>query len=131
MPQNVTRQRPCPICGKPDMCFFDVRQDGAKVIVCGRIRQDMVNGHDGKDYKMLPQKKSSSYTLYVDYADDLERFEEKRKLITDTVLSPGRALFRLPACPRWMKYGSMIRISYSRYPMKSLMPSYAPGWKRI
>lgn len=79
MPQNVTRQRPCPICGKPDMCFFDVRQDGAKVIVCGRIRKDMVSGHNGRDYKMLPQKKISNYATYVDYEDDLVRSEEKRR----------------------------------------------------
>lgn len=79
MPQNVTRQRPCPICGKPDMCFFDIRKDGVKVIVCGRIRRELVNGYDGKDYKMLPQKKLTSYSTYVDYEEDLARSEERRR----------------------------------------------------
>lgn len=79
MPQNVTRQRPCPICGKPDMCFSDIREDGVKVTVCGRIQQDMVHGHDGRAYKMLPHKKVSGYTLYVDYDEDLVRSEERRR----------------------------------------------------
>lgn len=79
MPQNVTRQRPCPICGKPDMCFSDTRPDGVKVFVCGRIQREKVDGHDGRAYKMLPQKSSSSYTLYVDYEDDLVRSEERRR----------------------------------------------------
>jgi len=79
MPQNVTRQRPCPICGKPDMCFSDIRQDGVKVTVCGRTQQDMVNGHDGRLYKMLPKKAVTNYTIYVDYEDDLIRSEERRR----------------------------------------------------
>lgn len=79
MPQNVTRQRPCPICGKPDMCFSDIRGDGIKVTVCGRVRQEVVNGHDGRTYKMLPQKKESSYALYVDLEEDLIRSEERRR----------------------------------------------------
>lgn len=79
MPQNVTRQRPCPICGKPDMCFSNIRQDGVKVSVCGRIRQEIANGYDGRTYKMLPQKKTSNYAIYVDYEEDLVRSEERRR----------------------------------------------------
>ena len=79
MPQNVTKMQPCPICGKPDMCFSDIRTDGMKVRVCGRIARDMVAGYDGKTYKKLPSKSSSAYSQYVDAMEDLVRSEERRK----------------------------------------------------
>lgn len=78
MPQNVSKQHPCPICGKHDYCFSNDKGADGIIRVCGRVRQDMVNGTDGRVYKMLPSK-SSEYTSYVDYEDDLIRKEQRRK----------------------------------------------------
>lgn len=79
MPQNVTKMQPCPICGKPDMCFSDVRADGTRVRVCGRIARDVVAGYDGRTYKKLPSKNGSAYSQYVDAAEDLARSEARRR----------------------------------------------------
>ena len=78
MPQNVSRTNPCPICGKPDMCFSNDRGTDGIVRVCGRIHKDMVQGFDGRAYKMIPSK-NSQYTSYVDYEEDLKRQEQRRK----------------------------------------------------
>lgn len=79
MPQNVNKIHPCPICGKPDMCFSNDRGTDGIFRVCGRIRQDMVNGHDGRLYKRLPSKTHSTYSVYVDYEQDRIRAEARRK----------------------------------------------------
>jgi len=78
MPQNVSRTNPCPICGKPDYCFSSDRGADGIVRVCGRVHQDMVNGFNGRVYKMIPSK-NNTFTSYVDYEEDQIRFELKRK----------------------------------------------------
>lgn len=80
--RNVSRDNPCPICGKPDMCFYNDRFEKGIVRVCGRVSKDRVNGFDGRTYKMIGTPSTNSigtYTRYVDEVEDQIRDEERRK----------------------------------------------------
>ena len=69
MLQNVTKFNPCPICGKPDMCFStNSLKTGDLLRICGRIdlgKGQVVRGRDGCMYICVSTK--NGYTSFVDY----------------------------------------------------------------
>lgn len=65
---EVTRHRPCPICGKPDWCCFGRFTSGMEYVVCKRIddvREDVI-GHDGKLYKFLGLTKEGGNAKFME-----------------------------------------------------------------
>ncbi len=53
---EVTRHRPCPICGKPDWCCFSHSATGREIVVCKRTSGEQCAdtvGTDGRLYKFL------------------------------------------------------------------------------
>lgn len=83
---RVTRNRPCPICGKPDWCVI-IPKDSTNLIYCMRSH-DRTNtiGADGNEYVFL--KESSDGELFIlrqDYKQpgfNKEKFAAKPKSYT-------------------------------------------------
>lgn len=49
--KEVSKSRPCPICGKPDYCCFFPAKDGGELVICKRnaLKENII-GHDGMFY---------------------------------------------------------------------------------
>jgi hypothetical protein len=45
--QRVNRQRPCPICGKPDWCLYAGPSDAPNAVICPRVESDQRCGEAG------------------------------------------------------------------------------------
>lgn len=74
--QDVTRQRPCPICGKSDWCSFllpdTVAYPGQVLCVCRRIQtSEIVSSVNGKTYYAVKELSDGS-VLYTDVEPDKE-----------------------------------------------------------
>jgi len=59
--KNMSRQNPCPICGKPDYCFWLEMEHspGMYNLYCRRSSEtdfSIITGNDGKEYISLPKK---------------------------------------------------------------------------
>lgn len=49
--RSVTKNQPCPICGKPDWCGFKPQDGGGEMVICQRdVEKQNTIGHDGKFY---------------------------------------------------------------------------------
>lgn len=79
MKHNVTKTSRCPICGKPDMCFWDDRDmASAPFYICGRIDRDTVTGAGGRMFRKFSESRNgvNTYTTYLDMAEE-EAFRKK------------------------------------------------------
>ena len=96
----VTKQEPCPICGKLDFCWWKEREDhtGYFNLYCNRISEakgTIVTGLDGNEYMAVFEKNPG--TIFQNKAEREEMFgkemkggkrkkaEEKRYLVVDAV----------------------------------------------
>lgn len=75
---RVTKQEPCPICGKPDFCFWRERDKNPDMynLYCNRSSEAegaIVTGIDGKDYIAIHQ--SVNRTIF----EAVEQREERSK----------------------------------------------------
>ena len=73
----VTRQQPCPICGKPDYCWWRERDNdpGYFNLYCNRTLEakgTVVTGLDGKDYIAVFQRDTG--TIFQSVAERKEMF---------------------------------------------------------
>lgn len=57
----VTKNRPCPICGKPDWCGFMPQDEGGEMVLCMRdVDHENVIGLDGNFYIYVSQSRSDN-----------------------------------------------------------------------
>lgn len=74
--KSVTRQNPCPVCGKPDFCFWREREKdpGYFNLYCNRTSEakgTIITGKDGKDYLVIYQ--SNTATIFEEKNQRAER----------------------------------------------------------
>ncbi len=98
---EVSRARPCPICGKTDYCSFWTNGKGQEQVVCKRSKtmSDVV-GNDGRVYKFLRLSKDNDYTIY----QDKETYESFREAEKDEWMKQNQ---KGPYNPRW-NFGSFF-----------------------
>lgn len=59
--RNVSKSRPCPICGKPDWCGLMPARDGGELIICHRdVSKTNVIGSDGQFYVVVGTSKTGT-----------------------------------------------------------------------
>ncbi len=63
--KNMSRQKRCPICGKPDYCGWFPAQDGGLLLFCQRYTEEMQNGEgviglDGNYYIKVGKTRSGN-----------------------------------------------------------------------
>ena len=78
--KKVSRNDPCPICGKPDYCFWKERKrdPGLYNLYCNRTSEPegvIVMGKDGKEYAAIHQ--SDRGTIYESVTQREERSRQK------------------------------------------------------
>lgn len=57
----VTKNRPCPICGKPDWCGFMPQDEGGEMVLCMRdVDHENIIGFDGNFYVYVSQSRSNN-----------------------------------------------------------------------
>lgn len=76
--RSVSKTDPCPICGKPDYCFWKPREDDPDLynLYCNRSSEAMrtiVTGIDGKEYLAIHQQ--SGGTIF----EEVQQREERKK----------------------------------------------------
>lgn len=76
----VTRNAPCPICGKPDYCWWKEREKepGYYNLYCNRTSEakgTIVNGLDGNEYVAIYENNPG--TIYQSVSDRAEMFGKK------------------------------------------------------
>lgn len=79
---EYSRGNPCPICGKPDMCFYSDRGPDGILRICGRMDMPETTGVNGRRYKRIKSSGRSginTYASYVDAEEDFIRQESARK----------------------------------------------------
>lgn len=50
--QRVSKQRPCPVCGKPDWCLFSGPESDPTAVICTRIESEKRAGNGGWLHKL-------------------------------------------------------------------------------
>lgn len=76
MIKEVSKTRPCPLCGKPDYCGFMTGSDGREIVVCKRTHEPQpVVGLDGFTYVCVG-KTEISY-LFMEASLKAERDAER------------------------------------------------------
>ena len=78
--KKVSRQEPCPICGKPDYCFWKERNDdpGRYNLYCNRSSEApgvIASGIDGKEYVALHE--GDGRTIYEEKEQREQRWKEE------------------------------------------------------
>ena len=79
--KNMSRQEPCPICGKPDYCFWSEIKNfpGMYTLLCRRSSEavgSIIAGTDGKDYVVVPNKNNVVGTFY----ESVQQREERKNI---------------------------------------------------
>lgn len=76
--KEVSRTRPCPICGKTDYCCFTQAKDGGDLVVCKRIKEkENVIGHDANFYVFAGVSGNGNYVF--EEANQRRAKEQARK----------------------------------------------------
>lgn len=80
--KNMSRFEPCPICGKPDYCFWLEIKDnpGMYTLLCRRSSEALgtvIKGNDGKDYTVIPKKSEVIGTFFEEINQREERLQKK------------------------------------------------------
>lgn len=97
--KEVSKSRPCPICGKTDYCCFWTNLKGVEQVICKRSNtQQDVTGTDGRVYKFLRLSKEGEFTVY----QDKEVYEMIREREKDDWM---RANQKGPYNPRFTMFG--------------------------
>ena len=106
---EVTKQRPCPICGKPDWCCFGYPSVGTEFVICKRAdsaASDTI-GTDGKLYKFLGLTKEDNAKF-----QEMEAWKESRdQWMRENHVGPYRQ-------GSWNNYGSTDASSTIARPQK-------------
>lgn len=98
---EVSRSRPCPICGKSDYCSFWRDSNGFEQIICKRSSTEAdVVGRDGRAYKFLRLSKENRFTVY----QDMDTYEAVREAEKDAWMQQNKVG---PYNPRW-NFGSFL-----------------------
>lgn len=75
----VTKQRPCPICGKPDWCGFFESSSGGEMICCQRIKdQNDVMGYDGNYYIFVAESKNGTSLIFEEANQRLAKLKARK-----------------------------------------------------
>ena len=75
----VSRNRPCPICGKPDWCSFWTNDEGYEYVICKReTDQQNAQGYDGQFYIFTGLTKEGENLRFME-AFAYQEMTEKRK----------------------------------------------------
>lgn len=95
--KEVSKSRPCPICGKTDYCCFWTNPKGQEQIICKRSdTQQDVTGIDGRVYKFLRLSKEGEFTVYQDKEDyDTIRAKEKDDWMRENQKGPYNPRFAM------------------------------------
>ena len=64
--RNVTRDNPCPICGKPDWCGWVPTERGAMILCQRDTKKESTVGFDGRQYVYVCDSKSGT-SLYEEW----------------------------------------------------------------
>lgn len=117
---EVSRSKPCPICGKTDYCSFWTDSIGNEQIICKRssTQQDVV-GKDGRVYKFLRLTQKGQFTAY----QDKEIYEAVRAKEKDDWM---RANQKGPYNPRWQRFSSRFKKKKEEKQEKALSPIVLP-----
>lgn len=75
--KTVSRNRPCPICGKTDWCGFFESRTGGEMVCCQRSEGGQnVIGYDGRNYVFITRSKTGSSAIYEEEGQNLAKEKE-------------------------------------------------------
>ena len=83
--KNMSRQEPCPICGKPDYCFWSELHNnpGMYILLCRRSSEaveTIIAGNDGNSYIAIPKNNKDVIGTY--YENVKQREDRKKRFIS-------------------------------------------------
>ena len=79
--KNMSRQEPCPICGKPDYCFWSELHNnpGMYILLCRRSSEaveTIIAGNDGNSYIAIPKNNKDVIGTYY---ENVKQREDRKK----------------------------------------------------
>ena len=77
----MSRQEPCPICGKPDYCFWSElkNEPGMYILLCRRSSEavgTLITGNDGNEYIVIPK---NNQDVIGTYYENVKQREDRKK----------------------------------------------------
>lgn len=94
--RHVTKNRPCPICGKPDWCGFMPADDYGELVLCQRaIDGATVTGYDGQTYVCVGKSRSDIF-IFEEINEKARKDAERGRTSSTAGVSGTKKVQRQP-----------------------------------